>query len=308
MPRLGALMVVAAACAGGADAYSFLAGGALIAPRSVAPGTSSLRMAGYVPDGVSPEEWKRIQEQEKKERANLGKLGVTRFKSRSFQAWHEAGGQHLFPVDPQKVKKGEIPLEKVPYMQRGGAWDDSDLAGTKPKPKAAGIIGGKVVRKAWSATDKAYANGGEAAQQSANIFGRGAALPWNARFVPISKSAFDPRKVQEQVSGVDERENGWRKWRCGEEREGGEKVHLMFMGMLSHPRVHFSLGPANSGLYRSARISHCRSHSMAGARGFSRLQAAVAGVVVPGPLRGRRRAHIRNPKIVRLRITAVTCY
>ncbi|CAN0564080.1 unnamed protein product, partial [Ectocarpus sp. 12 AP-2014] len=44
----------------------------------------------------------------------------------------------------RQVKSGEIPPEKTPYMQRKGAWDNSDLAK-------------KNIQKKWSATDKAYA-------------------------------------------------------------------------------------------------------------------------------------------------------
>ena len=44
---------------------------------------------------------------------NLGAMGTTRFKSRSFEAWHKAGGVHLFPVDPNTT-----PYEERPYMQR----------------------------------------------------------------------------------------------------------------------------------------------------------------------------------------------
>lgn len=58
----------------------------------------------YIPDGLSAEEWKKIQAKEKAKAANLGRVGVVRFKSRSFQAWQEAGAGHLFPVDPKKVK------------------------------------------------------------------------------------------------------------------------------------------------------------------------------------------------------------
>lgn len=53
-------------------------------------------------------------------------------------------------VDPKKVKSGEIPPEKTPYMQRKGAWDNSDLAKKDPK----------VAKKRWSNADKAYATVG----------------------------------------------------------------------------------------------------------------------------------------------------
>ena len=51
-----------------------------------------------------------------------GKIGITKFKSRSFEAWQKSGGKNLFPVDPS------TPLEERPYMQRtGGQADGSDL-------------------------------------------------------------------------------------------------------------------------------------------------------------------------------------
>jgi hypothetical protein len=53
----------------------------------------------------------------------MGVLGVQRFKSRSLQAWQEAGAKHLFPVNPNEAK-----YEERPYMQRrGGDWEGTDL-------------------------------------------------------------------------------------------------------------------------------------------------------------------------------------
>lgn len=61
-------------------------------------------------------------------------------------------------------------MDKVPYMQRGGAWDNSDLASKNLKKrvqqKAAANskviitdkVSKKIVPKQWSNTDKAYAN------------------------------------------------------------------------------------------------------------------------------------------------------
>lgn len=66
-----------------------------------------LKMA-YVPDGLSPEEWKKIQKEEKAKAANLGRVGPVRFKSRSFKAWQESGAGHLFPVDPKKVRTDNL--------------------------------------------------------------------------------------------------------------------------------------------------------------------------------------------------------
>ena len=45
---------------------------------------------------------------------NLGAIGITKFKSRSFEAFQKSGGKNLFPVDPS------TPLEERPYMQRPG--------------------------------------------------------------------------------------------------------------------------------------------------------------------------------------------
>jgi len=31
----------------------------------------------------------------------------------------------------ERVKKGELKVEDIPYMQRGGNWDNSDVKGAK---------------------------------------------------------------------------------------------------------------------------------------------------------------------------------
>jgi hypothetical protein len=84
---------------------------------------------------MSKEQYRKLKEQEKAKNGagkNLGKVGITTFKSRSFADWQASGGKNLFPVDPTKVKN----VKEIPYMQRpGGAADDSDL-------KAAGGGGG----------------------------------------------------------------------------------------------------------------------------------------------------------------------
>lgn len=84
----------------------------------------------YIPSGMSKEQWRKVKEQEKKKAKgkNLGKTGITSFKSRSFADWQKSGGKNLFPVDPKSVKNEK----DLPYMQRkGGSADDADL---KKKP------------------------------------------------------------------------------------------------------------------------------------------------------------------------------
>lgn len=81
-----------------------------------------------------------MKEQEKnaKKGKNLGKTGITTFKSRSFLDWQKSGGKNLFPVDPRSVKNPK----DLPYMQRpGGSADDSDL-GSNSNPFAK-LFGGK---------------------------------------------------------------------------------------------------------------------------------------------------------------------
>merc|ERR1711939_174882 len=66
---------------------------------------------------------------------NFGAGGARGFKSRSFNSFVDAmergEATHLFAVNPDLVRKGEIALKDVPYMQRGGSWDNSDLKGKK---------------------------------------------------------------------------------------------------------------------------------------------------------------------------------
>lgn len=81
---------------------------------------------------MSKEQWRKIKEAEanKNKGKDLGKVGITSFKSRSFADWQKAGGKNLFPVDPTKVKSAS----EIPYMQRaGGSADGSDLKGGAKK-------------------------------------------------------------------------------------------------------------------------------------------------------------------------------
>lgn len=90
----------------------------------------------YIPSGMTKAQWEKIKNKDKAKTAgkDLGKTGITSFKSRSFAQWQQAGGKHLFPVDPKKAKS----QKEIPYMQRaGGSADDSDLE----KPKKKGLFG-----------------------------------------------------------------------------------------------------------------------------------------------------------------------
>mmetsp|Transcript_22310 Transcript_22310/g.46275 ORF Transcript_22310/g.46275 Transcript_22310/m.46275 type:complete len:98 (+) Transcript_22310:1-294(+) len=68
---------------------------------------------------------------------DFASVGPKSFKSRSLQAFQEdlekGKVTHLFPTmfAKEKVKKGLIKKEDVPYMQRGGSWDNSDVKGAK---------------------------------------------------------------------------------------------------------------------------------------------------------------------------------
>lgn len=65
-------------------------------------------------------------------------------------------------------------------MQRGGAWDNSDVKGAK--------------KKSWLASDKEYANGGFKKEQSISIFGYGEGLDWTgarSKTGPVTGPKFD---------------------------------------------------------------------------------------------------------------------
>merc|ERR1719183_2389280 len=92
---------------------------------------------------MSKEEWRKLKEKEKNvnKGKNLGKTGITSFKSRSFADWQKSGGKNLFPVDPNSVKS----QDEIPYMQRaGGDATGADLkGGTKKKAPTFFKMGGK---------------------------------------------------------------------------------------------------------------------------------------------------------------------
>jgi hypothetical protein len=140
------------------------------------------RLHAYVPDGLSPEEYRRIKDKDsqQKQGKDLGRLGPKGFKSRSLQGWQQAfeKGQaaHTFaPVNyKDQVKSGSIRREDVPYMVRGGEWDNGDVPNS--------VVGAKRLR--WSKHDREYAHGGYKKEQSASLLGSGPGLNWTGKRRP----------------------------------------------------------------------------------------------------------------------------
>ena len=137
--------------------------------------SSSTALFEYIPSGFTKESWAKFKaaEQKKKDeqaKKNLGRMGPKGFQSRSFQSFQEAlergEATHMMPVEnaEKRLKAGEIKLEDIPYMQRGGSWDNSDIKGAK--------------KVRWLNSDKEYAAGGFKKEQSVSIFGFGAGLDW----------------------------------------------------------------------------------------------------------------------------------
>lgn len=132
--------------------------------------------AGYVPDGLTPQEYEKIKKQDQKRVAgkDLGRLGPRGFKSRSLQGWQEAYERgetaHTFaPIDYRTLlKQKKIRKEDIPYMVRpGGSWDNSDCKGAK--------------KQKWLRTDNDYAKGGFLKEQSVSILGSGPGLNWSGK-------------------------------------------------------------------------------------------------------------------------------
>ena len=128
---------------------------------------------GYVPDGLTTSQYQQIKTQDKKRIGkDLGRLGPRGFKSRSMQAWQEAyeRGEAQHEIAPfgyrQQLQQGKLKKKDLPYMVRGGSWDNSDVA-KNPWD-----------RRKWSKLDREYANGGYKKEQSISILGSGDGINW----------------------------------------------------------------------------------------------------------------------------------
>merc|ERR1712232_39514 len=140
--------------------------------ESSSSSSSSVIHMGYVPDGLTVAQYQKIKtaEREKNKGKNLGALGPRGFKSRSMRAWQEAyergeTGHSMAPYGyREKLKSGQIKKQDVPYMVRGGSWDNSDVRGAK--------------KKRWLKSDVEYSRGGYKKEQSASILGSGPGFDW----------------------------------------------------------------------------------------------------------------------------------
>ena len=121
------------------------------------------------------------------ENRKLGRVGPKGFRSRTmgeFLKDLETGdAQHLMPVfnAKEKLARGEITIDDIPYMQRGGNWDMSDVKGAK------------VLRS--TKKDLEYDGG---SSKTTSIFGA-KNLPWQGGSEANGK--YDPKKWKDMPTG-----------------------------------------------------------------------------------------------------------
>ena len=155
---------------------------------STRPRAGQVAVHGYVPSGMSPEAYAAMKKKEEADRKKkqFGKGGARGFESRSMQSFvaglEKGETKHLFPVNPEKVRKGEIALKDVPYMQRGGSWTNSDLTQKKKGWMNTGFgmnayNDGKAKAQKANKYDAKY----NAVKPSVGIFGDAGALDWTGR-------------------------------------------------------------------------------------------------------------------------------
>jgi len=140
----------------------------------------------YVPDGMTPEQYKALKEKEKKKKVgNFDGLSGAQFRSRSMEDYQK--GREKGTLEPnmpmkftlQKLNSGKIRPIDIPYMQRPrGKPDNSDLTRqgfwkTAPKGYSGPGVTGPVPGVKYSgngAGSTAIGPGGKA--------GGGFKLPW----------------------------------------------------------------------------------------------------------------------------------
>tara|TARA_B100000963_G_C22639317_1_gene679490 strand:+ start:1985 stop:2377 length:393 start_codon:yes stop_codon:yes gene_type:complete len=93
-----------------------------------------IALNGYIPDGLSKEEWNMIKKKDKKKKLKFEGTSGMKFRSRSFKEFakgREDGTiEYNMPMEraKEKLEKGLISPKDIPYMQRpGGMPDGSDL-------------------------------------------------------------------------------------------------------------------------------------------------------------------------------------
>ena len=95
---------------------------------------TAVLFSGYIPDGLTKDEWNSIKKKDQKKKLKFEGTSGMKFKSRSFYDFakgREDGKlEYNMPMEKasEKLKKGLIKPEDIPYMQRpGGMPDNSDL-------------------------------------------------------------------------------------------------------------------------------------------------------------------------------------
>ena len=132
---------------------------------------------GYAPDGMSADEYQKLikNERDVKFKSMNGPRG---FKSRSFESFQYAlergEAKHLMAVNPDDVRSGKIPIKDVPYMQRGGSWDNKDILGKKGWQTSG--FGMKVYNDGKAVNMKK--NKYDVSDNSDNYKNKGFSLPW----------------------------------------------------------------------------------------------------------------------------------
>lgn len=93
--KLTSLVILVTAPLIGAFSSSFTPGSTSLLSQS--PASRHALSMEYIPSGMSKEQWRKVKEQEKNKMQgkNLGKVGITTFKSRSFADWQASGGKNL---------------------------------------------------------------------------------------------------------------------------------------------------------------------------------------------------------------------